>query len=76
MQLHIEACMQEAEKVVLKAAAISAVAKDVLGIKTLEVQNRDCLDFHDLSVASIYAALAAAYEAGYQDSSNLYKRQQ
>lgn len=71
MQLHIKACMQEEKKVVLKAAAISAVAKDVLGIKTLEAQNRDSLDFHDLSVASIYAALAAAYEAGFRDAADV-----
>ena len=67
--------MHEEKKVVLKAAAISAVAEDILGIKTLEVRNRDSLDFHDLSVASIYAELAAAYESGFHDSSSLYKGQ-
>jgi hypothetical protein len=36
-----------------------------LRIETLEVRNRDALDFHDCSVESIRAALEAAYEAGF-----------
>lgn len=33
-------------------------------VETLETRNRDALDFHDVSVQSIKAALKAAYEAG------------
>ena len=40
------------------------VANKHLGVETLEVRNRDCLDFHDVSVGSIVTAFAAVYEAG------------
>jgi hypothetical protein len=33
-------------------------------IETLETQNRDRLDFHDVAVWAMRAALEAAYEAG------------
>ena len=47
---------------------IADIAKTVLRIETLETRNRDDLDFHDLSVARIKAALEAAYEAGRKHS--------
>lgn len=34
------------------------------GIETLETRGRDCLDFHDISIASLSAMLQAAYLAG------------
>ena len=43
---------------------ISGIARDILGIETLEVQGRDCLDFHDLNVVLIKDALEAAFAAG------------
>jgi hypothetical protein len=43
---------------------IREIALRVLHIQTLEVQNNDRLDFHDLSVETILAALNQAYEAG------------
>ena len=43
---------------------IAAIASLYLGVHTLEEQRSDELDFHDLSVGSIRAALAAAFEAG------------
>ena len=43
--------------------AINKIAKEKLDIETLEVQNLDSKDFHDLSVWEIKAALEAAYEA-------------
>lgn len=46
------------------------IAKKMLGIETLQVRNRDSLDFHDCHVGSIKAALKAAYEAGMKDASN------
>lgn len=43
---------------------LTQIAKDYLLLDTLETRNRDCLDFHELSVGAIRAALQAAYEAG------------
>lgn len=40
------------------------IARKHLLIDTLERRSRDCLDFHDLPVWSIQAALLAAYQAG------------
>ena len=42
------------------------IAKQHLGIETLATRKSDGLDFHDLAVWSIEAALKAAYEAGSQ----------
>jgi hypothetical protein len=47
-----------------EARTIDQIAKDVLGIETLETRNSDSLDFHDLAVWKIREALAAAYAAG------------
>ncbi|BDU56005.1 hypothetical protein [Limnohabitans sp. TEGF004] len=35
-------------------------------VETLQTQNRDSLDFHDVSVWAIESALKAAFEAGVQ----------
>lgn len=43
---------------------IANIAKRYLNIETLETRNSDSLDFHDLSVWSLKAALEAAYLAG------------
>ncbi len=43
---------------------IEEIAKKHLFIETLETRNRDCLDFHEQSVASIKSALEAAFAAG------------
>lgn len=40
------------------------IAKQHLHIDTLETRNSDELDFHDVSVWGIRAALQAAFEAG------------
>jgi hypothetical protein len=40
------------------------IAADLLGIETLEVRGSDGLDFHEVGVAAVREALAAAYEAG------------
>lgn len=45
-------------------AEIEAIARDHLGLETLETRSRDALDFSDQAVWSIRAALVAAYEAG------------
>lgn len=49
-----------------KDTVIQNVARDILGIETLEERHRDCLDFHELAVWQIRKALAAAFEAGRQ----------
>lgn len=43
---------------------ISEIAARFLDIETIETRNSDRLDFYDLSVSSIKAALEAAFEAG------------
>jgi hypothetical protein len=52
-----------------KAATVAAeIAQARLGIETLETQNSDSADFHDLAVWNIKAALEAAYETGRRDA--------
>ena len=43
---------------------IERIAKDFLGFETLEIRNSDRLDFHDVGVGGVKAALEAAYNAG------------
>jgi hypothetical protein len=45
-------------------ATIERIAKEILWLETLDSRGRDRLDFHELSVGAIRAALEAAYEAG------------
>ena len=42
------------------------IAQTILGLETLDTRNSDRLDFHDLAVWDIKAALQAAFEAGQQ----------
>lgn len=46
------------------AALMEGLAKNYFGIATLEARNRDSLDFYDVGVLQIRAALEAAYRAG------------
>jgi len=43
---------------------LAKIATHHLGIATLETRSSDSLDFHDVAVWAIHAALKAAYEAG------------
>jgi hypothetical protein len=43
------------------------IARDHLGIETLETRKRDSLDLHDVSVWGVKDALLAAYQAGVND---------
>ena len=43
---------------------LEQIAKEHLFIETLETQNSDRLDFHDVSVRGVKATLQAAFEAG------------
>mgnify|MGYP007088348405 CR=1 FL=1 len=47
-----------------KDTLFTDIAQKHLGIETLALRNRDSLDFHDVSVSSVKAALDAAFEAG------------
>ena len=46
------------------ALLLEIAAKHFHSIETLETQNSDRLDFHDVAVWAIRAALEAAYAAG------------
>lgn len=43
---------------------IAKIAADHLDLSTLDTQNSDSLDFHEMAVWSIKAALEAAFAAG------------
>ena len=45
-------------------ALLTRIAQEHLLIETLETQNSDSLDFHDVSVWGVREALIAAYQAG------------
>jgi len=47
-----------------EANILEQIARKHLGLETLNERKSDSLDFHDLAVWSIEAALKAAYEAG------------
>lgn len=47
-----------------KKELFTKIASQHLNFETLESRNRDSLDFHDVSVRGVAAALDAAYEAG------------
>lgn len=55
---------------------IDQIAKKHLRIDTLQEQKSDALDFHDLAVWSIEAALKAAFEAGqaHQDRTGVMEK--
>lgn len=57
------------EKMLAQSLAVNKIAFDFLGVKTFDVRNSDQLDFYDLSIGSIKAALDAAYEAGHTNGS-------
>lgn len=44
--------------------AVEASARQHLFVETLERRHRDALDFHEVPVWAIEAALTAAYDAG------------
>ncbi len=61
--------MTQATKTKAQPAAPEALILDIATkhfhtIETLETRNRDRLDFHDVAVWAIRAALEAAYAAG------------
>ena len=44
---------------------LEAIARKHLRIETLETRKSDSLDFHEVAVWSVAAALEAAYQAGF-----------
>jgi hypothetical protein len=52
-----------------KENAIREIAAKHLHIETLETRRSDSLDFHEVAVWSVKAALAAAYDAGWAAAS-------
>ena len=48
------------------ADKIESIAREHLGIPTLEVRRSDALDFHEVAVWSVADALDAALQAGKQ----------
>lgn len=46
---------------------VKQIAKEQLFIDQLDTQNSDSLDFHEIAVWNIKAALEAAYQAGQQN---------
>jgi hypothetical protein len=53
---------------------ITAIAQKHLSIETLETRRSDSLDFHDVSVRGVRAALEAAYKAGANAQRNAFRR--
>lgn len=47
---------------------IAKIAATILKLETLETRRSDSLDFHDMAVWEIKAALEAAYRAGQADA--------
>lgn len=49
---------------------LTLIAKQHLGIETLETRNSDRLDFHDVGVVSLKEALYAAFVVGHEAGIN------
>jgi len=54
--------------------ALAQIAHDHLGIVALEERRQDALDFYDVSVLAVAAALRAAYEVGLAAGPSTAKR--
>lgn len=48
----------------VRLAAIHPIAREELGLETLDARHSDALDFHELAVWQIRQALLKAYAAG------------
>jgi len=46
------------------SADVERIAREVLGLETLDARNSDSLDFSEQAVWALRQALEAAYEAG------------
>ena len=52
----------------MKNKLLTQIAQKHCFVETLEVRGSDSLDFHDIGVAGLKAALEEAYEAGRRES--------
>lgn len=50
------------------ALLLESIARDHLLIESLEIQHSDRLDFHEVSIWGVKAALQAAFDAGRQSA--------
>ena len=48
----------------LLSAAVATIAREELGIRTLDIRGRETQDFHDLLVSRIEQALTRGYRDG------------
>ena len=55
---------------------VTQIAQQHLDVETLETRRSDRLDFHDLAVWSLKAALEAAYQAGVEQGHQAAKSDQ
>ena len=55
-----------ANAITAPSSLLEQIALKHFFVETLQTQNRDSLDFHDVSVWAIESALKAAFEAGVQ----------
>lgn len=62
-----ESSVEEVASTIEPAKALEIAKASLPGIETLETRGRDCLDFHDVSVASLRRIIEAAYAAGVAD---------
>ena len=62
--------MNTEENLKAQSLAVADVARRVLKLETLDTRDSDALDFHDLHIENIRAALNAAYEAGATNKKN------
>lgn len=61
--------MNTEENLKAQSLAVADIARRVLKLETLDTRDSDALDFHDLNIETIRAALNAAYEAGAKTAS-------
>lgn len=54
-------------------ALIASIAVEDLGVPTLAIRNSDSLDFHDIAVWKLAAALRRAYQAGCTSAARQHK---
>ena len=53
-----------------RAEAVARIAKEILGLETLDTRNSDSLDFSEQAVWTLKAALETAYAAGLASAKN------
>jgi len=63
-ETHRKLKRKEGKKMKKTSNVLDTIAKEILGIETLKTQNNDSLDFHEVSVWSLKAALEKAYQEG------------